>query len=139
MNNMITKACEDAGIVSVPSRRTYALNHWLDHRMVEFYPGQPGYDEKAAQSASVQYPELNAVALPDAVRGDRGDKWAFVSLTAADFTDMAEWDIAFGEAFPLSLANLDSETKIPWTYYFFCPSLTISWLVIRIGVRISRI
>ena len=58
MNNMIVKACEDAGIAPAPSRRTYTLNHWLDQRMAEFYPEQPGYDKKAAQSASVQYPAI---------------------------------------------------------------------------------
>ena len=129
MNNMIVKACEDAGIVPAPSRRTYALNHWLDQRIAEFYPEQPGYDEKAAQSASVQYPDLNAVALPDAVRGDRGDKWAFVSLNASDFADMAEWDIAFGEAFPLSLANIDPQTKIPGLIVFSVRALPLAgWI-----------
>ena len=113
MNNMITKACDDVGITAVPSRRTYALDRLLEKRIKEVYPQEPGYDAKAATSASVKYPAMNAVPLPDAVRGDRGDKWVFVSLEASAFAEMNEWDISFGEAFPLSLAEITPETKIP--------------------------
>lgn len=113
MNNMITKACNDMGIAAVPSRRTYALHQLLDKRIKEVYPHESGYDAKAAKSASVRYPAMNAVPLPDAVRGDKGDKWAFVTLEATAFAEMKEWDISFGEAFPLSLANITPETQIP--------------------------
>ena len=118
MNNMITKACEDAGIAAIPSRRTYALAQWLEKRMASVYPNETGYDAKAANSASVKYPPLNAIPLPDAVRGDKSDRWAFVSLEAAAFNEMSEWDISFGEAFPLSLVNISSETKIPGLIFF---------------------
>lgn len=113
MNNMIVKACEDAGIVPLPSRRTYALKQWIADRSQNVYPQEPGFDLKAAKSASVQYPPLNAIPLPDAVRGDRGDKWTFVSLSAADFVEMDEWDIAFGESFALSLLDIKPDTAIP--------------------------
>ncbi len=59
MNNMIIKACEDADIPVAPSRRTHTLNQWLQERMANFYPQQSGYDEKAAQAVSVQYPEVS--------------------------------------------------------------------------------
>ena len=113
MNNMIVKACEDAGINPVPSRRTYALKKWLEERMVDFYPQEPGFDLKTANTASVKYPPLNAIPLPDAVKGDRGDKWTFVSLSAADFDDMQDWDIAFEESFALSLLDIQPSTIIP--------------------------
>ncbi|MEM6614308.1 MAG: Tab2/Atab2 family RNA-binding protein [Cyanobacteria bacterium P01_C01_bin.72] len=113
MNNMIVKACEDAGINPVPSRRTYALNKWLSDRMADFYPQESGFDLKTANTASVQYPPLNAISLPDAVKGDRGDKWTFVSLAAADFDDMKDWDIAFQESFALSLLEIKPNTTIP--------------------------
>jgi predicted CoA-binding protein len=113
MNNMITKACEDAGIEAVPSRRTYYLDRYLQERMEQVYPNEPGYDAAAAASASVKYPSLNAIPLPDAVRGDRDDKWALVSLEASAFAEMNEWDMAFSEAFPLSIASVEPETKIP--------------------------
>ena len=129
MNNMIVKACEDAGLLATPSRRTYTLNHWLKQRQDDFYPSQEGYDEKAASNASVAYPTLNAIALPDAVRGDKSDKWAFVSLEASAFEDMKEWDIRFGEGFPLALANLSPNTKIPGFIIFSQRALPLAgWM-----------
>ena len=113
MNNMIVKACEDAGIAPVPSRRTYALNKWLSERIEEVYPQEAGFDLKTANTPSVQYPPLNAIALPDAVKGDRGDKWLFVSLAASDFNDMNDWDISFEESFALSLLDIAPDTIIP--------------------------
>lgn len=113
MNNMIAKACEDAGINPAPSRHTYTLEQWLKEREQNFYPLQEGYNEQAANSPSVQYPDLNAISLPDAVRGDKGDKWSFVTLEASAFAEMNEWDISFGEGFPLSIVGLNPETKIP--------------------------
>ena len=113
MNNMIVKACEDAGVNPVPSRRTYALNQWLNDRLVNFYPQESGFDLKTANAASVKYPPLNAIPLPDAVKGDRGDKWTFVSLTAADFDDMQDWEIGFQESFALSLLDIKPDTAIP--------------------------
>jgi len=113
MNNMITKACEDAGITSAPSRHTYTLEKWLKDRAENFYPLQQGYNQEAANSPSVQYPDLNAVALPDAVRGDKGDKWSFMSLEAEAFEEMPEWDISFGEGFPLSMMGITPNLKIP--------------------------
>jgi hypothetical protein len=113
MNNMITKACEDAGINPIPSRRTYALQNWIEERMREIYPQESGYDAKLAQSTSVQYPPLNAIPLPDAVRGDKGDKWSFVSLEANAFQEMREWDIDFAESFALSLVQIDDNRPIP--------------------------
>lgn len=118
MNNMIVKACEDAGIAAIPSRRTYALEQWINQRMKEVYPEEAGYDAKLANSTSVQYPALNAIPLPDAVKGDKGDKWAFVSLEAAAFDEMNEWDIGFEESFSLSFADLTPDTKIPGLIIF---------------------
>ncbi|MDJ0571950.1 MAG: Tab2/Atab2 family RNA-binding protein [Pleurocapsa sp. MO_192.B19] len=113
MNNMIVKACEDAGITPLPSRRTYALNQWIEERIKDVYPQEEGYDLKTANTLSVQYPPLNPIPLPDAVKGDQGDKWIFVSLTAADFDEMKEWDIAFEESFSLSLMDITPDTIIP--------------------------
>ena len=129
MNNMIVKAGEELGIPTVPSRRTYALNQWLAQRMEDFYPHQPGYDPAAALPTSVQYPEVTAVALPDALRGDRSDKWAFVSLAASEFAEMDEWDIAFGEAFPLSIAGVTPQMRIPGLIVFSLRALALAgWL-----------
>ena len=116
MNNMISKGCEDAGIPAAPSRRAYSLMQWIEQRAKEVYPEHPNYDEKSAKVSSVQYPTLNAIALPDAVRGDKGDKWAIVSLEASAFEDFDDWEIDFGEPFPLN--HIDPETKIPGLLIF---------------------
>lgn len=112
MNNMITKACEELGITALPSRRTHALESWLKDRTMNYYPTVEGYVENLV-SASVQYPELNAIPLPDAIRGNKGDRWAFVTLLASDFQEMKDWDIAFGESISFSLAQISETMKIP--------------------------
>lgn len=129
MNNMILKACQELGITAAPSRRTYALNAWITQRNDTFYPEQPGYDENSAKSLSVQYPPLAAIPLPDAVRVDRGDKWAFVNLEASAFAEMKEWDIAFGEAFPLSITKLSPDTPIPGIIIYSSRALPLAaWM-----------
>lgn len=129
MNNMITKACDDAGILSSPSRRTHVLMQWLNERIRDFYPTMEGYDQKLTQSTSVQYPVSNPVNLPDAVKGDKKDRWALVSLEASELKEMNEWDISFGEAFPLSMVNLNSQTKIPGLIMFSPRALPLAaWM-----------
>jgi hypothetical protein len=129
MNNMIIKGCEDAGIAVFPSRHTYALNQWLEERMDNFYPQQQGYDEKARQSSTVQYPQSNAINLPDALKGDKKDQWALVSLSADELADMKEWDIGFGEAFPLTMANIKPDTIIPGLIIFSQRALPLAgWM-----------
>lgn len=108
MNNMISKACEDIGIPARISRRTFALNQWLQQRMQEVYPKMSGY--QLGSNPSVAFASTNPQPLPDALLGE---KWQFVSLEAAAFADMREWDIAFGESFPLGMVDLLPETLIP--------------------------
>ena len=144
MNNMIVKACEDAGITAAPSRRTYVLEQWLETRYREIYPQESGYDAKAANSTSVKYPPMNAIALPDAVRGDKTDSWAFVRLEAEAFAEMPEWEINFGESFPLSLADVDPNHKIPGLIIFspravalaaWMSGLEMGFLKLELGIR----
>jgi len=108
MANMITKACEDLDIPTTCSRRTLALSLWLEERMQDVYPAEPGY--QAVVNPSVQFVPETPVALPDALIGE---KWAFVSLPIAAFEEMSEWDIGFGEAFGLPMTRLAPETQIP--------------------------
>lgn len=129
MNNMIAKACEDVEIDPAPSRRTYALNQWIEERMKDVYPQQEGYDQKAAQPVSVQYPPLNVIPLPDAIRGDKGDKYAFVSLEVDSFADMKEWEISFGEVFPLSMVGITTNIKIPGLIIYSSRALALAgWM-----------
>jgi hypothetical protein len=129
MNNMIVKTCTELDIPPAPSRRTYILDQWIADRMENFYPQQPGYDVAATKSTSVQYPAMNAIALPDALRGDKADKWAFVTLEAAAFEEMSEWDISFSEAFPLQTMGATPESKIPGMIVFSPRALPLAgWL-----------
>ncbi|MBE9116830.1 Tab2/Atab2 family RNA-binding protein [Lusitaniella coriacea LEGE 07157] len=129
MNNMILKACEGLDIPAAQSRRTYFLRQWLEERLETVYPQEPGYDESAAQAASVQYPPSNAVPLPDKLRGDRADKWAFVTLEAEAFEEMNEWEIGFGESFPLSLLKVEPDARIPGLIVFSPRALPIAaWM-----------
>ncbi|MBR8831297.1 MAG: hypothetical protein N5P05_001514 [Chroococcopsis gigantea SAG 12.99] len=144
MNNMISKACEDLGISPVSSRRTYTLCQWLDDRKVNFYPQQEGYDIVAANSPSVQYPPLNPTPLPEAVRGDKSDKWSFVSLQADAFREMNEWDIAFKELFPILNMGVSADTIIPGLIIYsgralplagWMSGLDLGYLKLEMGTR----
>jgi hypothetical protein len=124
MNNMITKSCEDVGVPAVPSRRTLVLNQWIQQRMAEVYPQEPGY--QGVTNPSVRLDRPLPQRLPDALEGKQ---WAFVTLTASDFTEMPDWEIGFGEAFPLELAQLSPETRIPGILIFSPRALPIAgWM-----------
>lgn len=124
MTNMITKACNDAGIPVYASRRTLALAQWLQHRLEEVYPSYPNYQAGSNPTVNLMNPAPQR--LPDALLGQT---WAFVSLPAEAFADMPEWPIDFGEAFPLSLVNLPPKTLIPGLIIFSPRALPIAgWL-----------
>ncbi|MUG92537.1 DUF1092 family protein [Scytonema sp. UIC 10036] len=124
MNNMITKACKDLGILAQPSRRTLLLNQWLQQRMEEVYPQEPGY--QAGTNPSVRLDNPLPQRLPDALEGQQ---WDFVNLQAADFADMHEWEIGFREAFPLEFAQVSPETSIPGILIFSPRALPLAaWM-----------
>ncbi|BAZ00757.1 hypothetical protein NIES37_47530 [Tolypothrix tenuis PCC 7101] len=124
MNNMITKACEDLSIPAQSSRRTLMLNQWLKQRVEEVYPHEPGYQGGTNPSVRLESPLPQR--LPDALEGK---KWVFVSLEAADLMDMPEWEIGFGEAFPLELARVSPQTRIPGILIFSPRALPIAgWM-----------
>jgi RNA-binding protein Tab2/Atab2 len=114
MGNMIVKACEDAGLKAQLSRRTLTLNHWLDQRMREVYPAMEGY-QPSGGNQSVAFVSTPPQPLPDALRGE---KWQLVTLEASAFDDMGEWEIGFGEAFPLELTGVGTEAMIPGILVF---------------------
>lgn len=143
MNNMITKACQDKGIDAVPSRRTGQIQRWLQERMELVYPQQPGFKAEGVMT-SVRFETPPPSPLPDALRGD---KWAFVTLAAADFQDMDQWQIDFGSAFPIfppagspssveegsndvwKAPELTPETRIPGAIVFSSRALALAgWM-----------
>lgn len=124
MNNMITKACEDVGIPAQASRRTLVLNQWLQQRMEEVYPQEPGYQGGTNPTVRLETPLPQR--LPDALEGK---EWVFVTLASGDFTEMPEWEIGFGEAFPLELAQVSKETRIPGVLIFSPRALPLAgWM-----------
>ncbi|MBN3950716.1 MAG: Tab2/Atab2 family RNA-binding protein [Nostoc sp. NMS7] len=124
MNNMITKACQDLGIPPQPSRRTLVLNQWLEQRMQEVYPQEPGYQEGTNPSVRLEKPLPQR--LPDALEGQQ---WVFVTLDAAALAEMPEWEIGFGEAFPLELAQVSPEARIPGILIFSSRALPLAgWM-----------
>ncbi|MHC5727745.1 MAG: Tab2 family RNA-binding protein [Nostoc sp.] len=124
MNNMITKACQDLGIPPQPSRRTLVLNQWLEQRMEEVYPQEPGYQEGTNPSVRLEKPLPQR--LPDALEGQQ---WVFVTLDAAALAEMPEWEIGFGEAFPLELAQVSLEARIPGILIFSSRALPLAgWM-----------
>jgi len=124
MANMIKKACEDLGIACEVSRRTFALNHWLQEREQLVYSDQPGFQPGA--NPSVNYETTTPQPLPDALVGQQ---WAFVSLEASAFAEMPEWEIAFTRAFPLTMLQLAPDTKIPGLVIFSHRALALAgWM-----------
>lgn len=113
MQNMIKRACDELGLPAKLSRRALTLQNWLDDRKENFYPQQPGY--QAGKSPSTLQPIEGARPLPDALMGQR---WALVSLPAKALAEMPEWDIGFGEAFPLDLAGISPDTLVPGILIF---------------------
>lgn len=108
MQNMIKRACEETGLLPYPSRRTLALQQWLEDRRENVYPHEPGYQASASPSVAKPLEVVNP--LPDALMGQ---KWALVTLPAKDFADIGEWDIGFGESFPPMTAGVSPDTPIP--------------------------
>ena len=124
MQNMIKRACEELGMAVRLSRRTLALQQWLEERQTEVYPHEPGY--QGGTNPTVSQPMEIANILPDALMGQR---WALVTLPVSAFDDMAEWDIGFGEGFPLSMAGLAPETLVPGILIFSHRALPLAgWL-----------
>lgn len=124
MGNMIMKGCQDAGIPAYASRRTLALYQWIEQRMQDVYPTLPNY--QAGANPSVSIPSSPPKPLPDALIGQQ---WALVSLETSAFADMPEWEIDFGEAFPLDMVGLAPDTKVPGIIIFSQRALPLAgWL-----------
>jgi hypothetical protein len=124
MNNMITKACKDIGIPSAASRRTIAVQQWLDERMSQVYPNEPNY--QPTNNPSVQVFNDPPQPLPAALIGD---KWAFVNLAASQFDEMNEWQIGFGDAFPLAMAGVTPEMQIPGSILYSARAIPMAaWM-----------
>jgi len=108
MQNMIKRACEEVGLLPYPSRRTLALQQWLEDRHENVYPKEEGYQASVSPTTARPLEVVNP--LPDALMGQ---KWSLVTLPAKDFAEMGDWDVGFGESFPPSLVGVEPATPIP--------------------------
>jgi len=113
MTNMITTACKGLDLPAALSRRTFALTNWMQERAQDVYPKQPGYQPSI--NPSVVFPVTPPQLLPEALQGQ---KWTFATLPLEAFTEMGEWSIDFGEAFPLSLTQLEPGAPVPGLIIF---------------------
>jgi RNA-binding protein Tab2/Atab2 len=124
MNNMILKACKDIGIPAVPSRRTIAIQSWIEQREREIYSQDPTYQGTAGPL--VQMLQDPPQPLPDAILGN---KWAFVNLAAQELADMPDWSIGFSDAFPLEMAGVAADCQIPGLLIFSDRAMPIAgWI-----------
>ena len=124
VNNMITKTCQDLGIPAQASRRTFFLYKWLEERMKEVYPQETGYTGQTNSSFTLESPL--AQRLPDALEGER---WQFVSLSVEELGEMPEWDICFGESFPLDIVKIAPKNFIPGILVFSPRALPLAaWM-----------
>ncbi|WP_346292059.1 Tab2/Atab2 family RNA-binding protein [Sphaerothrix gracilis] len=124
MQAMIERACNALNIAAKPSRRTLALQQLLEQRQAAVYPQEPGY--QPSTNPVVSAPPPAPKALPDALVGQQ---WAFVTLTAQDFADMPEWEIDFGEAFPLEMVGVSPDQRIPGVIIFSPRALPLAgWM-----------
>ena len=85
----------------------------MQERAQDVYPKQAGYQPSI--NPSVVFPVTPPQLLPEALQGQ---KWTFATLALEAFTEMEEWLIDFGEAFPLSLTQLELDTPVPGLIIF---------------------
>ncbi len=108
MSSILQRACNAVGIPMVPSRRVYTLKAWMRERAERVYPHETQFTY--SPEAPVEPDPPDPVRLPDKVQGER---WAFVTLQAAEFQEADSWPMAFGELFPVAWDTLPPDTLIP--------------------------
>lgn len=111
---LLQRAAELVGIPTRLSRRVYSLQRWYHYRQEQVYPQESQFTYKLDPMPAPVYEDPQP--LPDALRGER---WALVTLRAADFSpgfspDFSQnWGAAFGEGLPIDWSTWDPETIIP--------------------------
>lgn len=110
MQTIITRACNDAGIEPLASRRCQTLTSWLDDRVETIYKKHPGFDGQA--SPMMGFEASSPRPLPDALRGE---SWAFVALPLVgvrEEIEMVKRNKVFGDILEID-PNLPDDTLIP--------------------------
>jgi hypothetical protein len=110
MQTIITRACNDAGVDPLPSRRCQTLTTWLDWRVENVYKQHPGFDGQA--SPMMGFENSSPRPLPDALRGE---SWAFVALPLVGVREEIEQvkkNKVFGDVLEID-PNLPDDTLVP--------------------------
>ena len=128
MHNMIVKACTDAKIEAIPSRRTFALNYWIDRREKKFQSIKSQNKNKVSTTC-ITNNDSNIVSLPDTLKDNQFNQYLFVDLKVSDFNHIHEWNINFGENYAISPYNLTPQTTVPGLIFFSSRALPMAaWL-----------
>ena len=123
MMTIITRACKECELESLPSRRCQTMLSWLEERMETVYKKHPGYDPNAAplMTFDAQAPK----PLPDALRGE---SWAFVALPLVGVKEEMEI-VTKGKAFGV-VVNIDpdlpDDTLIPGVVVYTARAAALS-------------
>lgn len=113
MQTIITKACNELGIKSVPSKRCISLMLWLEERYETVYTLHPGFQKGSKPLLALDNPF--PMELPENLFGDR---WAFVQLpysAVKSEVSSLETRYAFGASLDLDLFGIEIEdgTLVP--------------------------
>lgn len=108
MRTMVQRAAEGLGLELVPSRRCYALVHWLREREASLYPTEPGYMAGPLAPPPAPIPPV-PVPLPEAARGDR---WGWATLPLEALAASPAWEVGFAGLVPVP-AGLDPQLPVP--------------------------
>lgn len=102
MANIISRGCKQAGIIAQPTRRLFAMADWLQERMTNVYPQRDKFQAPDPNPLPLTPPgQIVPSPLPAALAADR---WQPLTLSAKELETSAEWEIDFGEFFPINLA-----------------------------------
>jgi len=124
MSSIISRGGEAAGLQMLPSRRTFALCHWLQERHTEFYPRLENYQAELATVPQLLPPAPEP--LPPALMGDR---WQISALPLQELATAAEWSLPFGDIPPLPFLPLAPETILPGIIIYSQRALPLAgWL-----------
>jgi hypothetical protein len=110
---MIQKACAELEIPAYLSRRTYALQRWIQDRLETVYPTYEGY--QPATVPTLNLPATNPQPLPDALKGQQ---WAFANLGIQELEGLAGATVDFGEVFPPKMMGLSEQDTLPGLVIF---------------------
>jgi hypothetical protein len=100
------------------------LNQWMKERSLKVYPLEEGY--QAGSNAAVSFPLTPPQPMQDALLAQQ---WGTVALEASALSEMGDWKIDFGEAYPIAQLELAPDTLVPGLILYSQRALAIAaWM-----------